>query len=308
MQDTVVRDALLRHAADEPPMTFTSADMIRAGRRSRRLRVAGGIAGSAVALAVVIGTGIAAIAPERAVPATPHGVPAGTTVWTYLDAAPFCGMAATPATPTMEPTTVVNPKNGFAIPIPTEPVDHASARFSCYLMALTKQLPGAMFARDPTTPADTVPLQVYAARAFDPSDPLETAPPFYAASAVIYDEHGVGQVGFAIGPAAQSATEAAANCTGPMCTLRYGPHGEIVTVLTVSSDTGYLLVNINVYRGQTVTFASAENGVPTATAPGQVGVITDGMSPEVGRADLPISVDQLIAILAAPELTLFPLS
>ncbi len=77
-------------------------------------------------------------------------------------------------------------------------------------------------------------------------------------------------------------------------------------MLTVESDTGYRLVNINVYRGQTVAFASASNGVPAALTPGQVGAITDGLSPEVGRADLPISVEDLVEILTAPELTLFP--
>ena len=102
----------------------------------------------------------------------------------------------------------------------------------------------------------------------------------------------------------ESTADAIANCIRE-CTVRSGPNGEVVTVLTIESDTGYRLVNINVYKGQSVAFAFASNGVPTMSAPGEVGAVTAEMSPLVGRADLPISVDDLIAILAAPQLALF---
>ena len=306
MHDTLVRDALLSHAANESPMTFTSSDMIRAGRRSRTLH-RGAWAGSVLAVTLVAGAGLA-LAPTGSSPPAPgpFALPPGTPLWTTLDSAAFCAEAAAPAEPAIEPTSVVNPKNGFSITIPTEPANHAAARFSCYLMQAVPQLmPGAAFARDPNSPAQTVPLQAFARRVFDPDRPLDTSPPFIEANAVVADTEGVGQVGFAVSPASESVADATANCSHE-CNVRTGPNGEVVTVLTVESDTGYQLVNINVYRGQTVAFASASNGVPAALTPGQVGAITDGLSPEVGRADLPLSVEDLIEILTAPELTLFP--
>lgn len=307
MRDTLVRDALLRHAADEPPMTYTSTDIIRAGRRSRRWHRGAAVAGSVLTAAALAGAAlafapIATKSPSRQFATLPPGVP----MWTNLDSAPFCATAATPVEPTMQRTSVINPKNGFPIAIPTEPVDHAAARFSCYLMhAVREVLAGAAFARDPNSPPQTVPLQAFASRVFDPTRPQDSSPPYYEANAVVIDDQGVGEVGFSVGPAAEPTADAIANCSR-MCAVHSGPNGEVVTVLTVESDTGYRLVNINVYRGQTVAFASASNGVPIALAPGQVGAITDATSPPVGRADLPISVEDLIEILAAPQLTLFP--
>jgi hypothetical protein len=39
MQDTTVREALLAYSTDEPPMTFTSTDVMNAVQRSRRWRL-----------------------------------------------------------------------------------------------------------------------------------------------------------------------------------------------------------------------------------------------------------------------------
>ena len=134
----------------------------------------------------------------------------------------------------MQQTSVINPKNGFSIAIPTEPVDHAAARFSCYLMhAVPELVPGAAFARDPNSPAQTVPLQAYPSRVFDPDRPLDTSPPFVEASAVVSDEQGVGQVGFAVSPASESAAEAVANCSesAPFARVQWrgchGAHGRV---------------------------------------------------------------------------------
>jgi hypothetical protein len=306
MQDTVVRDALLRNAADEPPMTFTSDDMIRTGRRSRRLRHAGSVIGSALTVALVAGTAIALVSAGSRPLAKPVTLKPGTPLWTTLDTSSFCAAAAVAQVDAVgSRQTVVNPKNGYPIAIPTEPSEHAASRLSCYLMsAVPAHLPGAAFTRDPNTPADTVPLQVYPGRAFDPSQPEATSLPFFAASAVISDRNGVGQIGFAVSPAAESVAAATTNCQAPVCSVREGPHGEVVTVLSLEWETGYRLVNINVYRGQIVTFASASNGVPSVLAAGEVQAITDDSTPAIGRADLPMSVDDLIDILSAPALTL----
>ncbi len=182
MHDTLVRDALLSHAANEPPMTFTSSDMIRAGRRSRALH-RGAWAGSVLAVTLLAGAGLA-LAPTGSSPPipTPVALPPGTPLWTTLDSAAFCAAAAAPAEPAIEPASVVNPKNGFSITIPTEPADHAAARFSCYLMQAVPQLmPGAAFARDPNSPAQTVPLQAFASRVLTrtarSTPPLRTSRP-----------------------------------------------------------------------------------------------------------------------------------
>jgi len=78
-----------------------------------------------------------------------------------------------------------------------------------------------------------------------------------------------------------------------------------LVVLDGTSKSGYRLVNVYVYRGDTITFASASNGVPDAVTPGaSEAVSTDDK--KAGRKDLPLTVDQLIEVAAAPQLDLFP--
>jgi hypothetical protein len=58
-------------------------------------------------------------------------------------------------------------------------------------------------------------------------------------------------------------------------------------------------------ESDTITFASASNGVPDAVTPGaSEAVSTDDK--KAGRKDLPLTVDQLIEVAAAPQLDLFP--
>jgi hypothetical protein len=121
---------------------------------------------------------------------------------------------------------------------------------------------------------------------------------------VVTDDQGVGDIGFGVGSAYETAASATADCTRP-CSLRTGPHGETVTVLDIRTASGYRLVNIRVYQGDTIAFASASNGIPGPAATGP----TDVRSAEdhrPGRKDLPISIDELINLAAAPELNLFP--
>lgn len=122
---------------------------------------------------------------------------------------------------------------------------------------------------------------------------------------MITDEEGVGDIGFCASPAYKTAAAAAANCGQPPCSVRTGPHGETVTVIDVTNDSGYHLVNVYVYRGDTVTFGSASNGIPDAVAANPSEAVPADTK-KAGRKDLPLTVDQLIDLAAAPQLNLFP--
>jgi hypothetical protein len=303
---TQISDALITYTGDPPPLTFTYDQVLTAGRRERRLRRIT-IASSATAVAGVA-VSIAALALPRLMSTAP---PTSYTVagpsWSTVDPTPYCRTASAPPTgPTVAPTTVVNEKNGYRIRIPTEPADHAAARISCYLAAAVPPLlPGVAFYRDPATPAGTVPLQAYPYRVFDPARPAQTTPPGISASAVVTDEQGVGDIGFGVSPAYETAAAAAANCRGPHCSVRTGPHGETVTVLDVTTDSGYRLINVHVYRGDTIIFASASNGTPAAVALDPSQAVSSDQK-KAGRKDLPLSIDQLIELTAVPQLDLFP--
>jgi len=296
-----IHDALVAYADDAPPPAFSYDRILAAGRRSRRRRriVTAGAATTVVAVAI----GVALVTQPHRDPPAPY-TPAGPS-WSTLDPAPYCRTAGAPASgPAIAPTTIVSEKNGHRIRIPTEPAGHAAARISCYLARVVPaRLPGATYHRDLSTPAGTVPLQAYPSRIFDPARPGDTSPPSIVASAVVTDDQGVGDIGFRAGAAYESAEAAAANCGPPQCTVRTGPRGATVTVLDSTTDAGYRLVNVLVHRGDTIILASASNGIPEAVVPSEA-VATDTRRP--GRRDLPLTVDELIEIAAAPEMDLFP--
>src|SRR5262249_22877373 len=81
--------------------------------------------------------------------------------------------------------------------------------------AVPPLLPGVTFHRDPTPPADTVPLQAYPYRVFDPARPNETTPPGISASAVVTDEQGIGDIGFSVSSAYQTAAAGSRKLRGP---------------------------------------------------------------------------------------------
>jgi hypothetical protein len=300
--DTQIHDALVAYTDAEPPLSFTYDDVLAAGRRARRRRRLA-VAGAAAAVAAVAVGGVSLALPHRRgdLLLAPYAV-AGPS-WSTLDAAPYCKTAsAEPTSPLVKPTTVVNEKNDYAIRIPAEPADHAAARISCYLAtAVPPLLPDVTYHRSSSTPADTMPLQAYPGRVFDPARPADTTPPYITADAVITDDQGAGTIGFGAGPAYESAADAAANCAG-ICAVRRGPHGETVTVLEITEASGYRHVEVHVYRGDTIASASAENGVTPPTAPGEASS-TNGLKP--ARRDLPLTVQQLIELACAPELDVF---
>lgn len=302
--DTEVRDALLAYTGDQPPLTFTYDHVLASGRRARRRRrIAAAGAGAAVA-AVAAGAVLAVLPHTRTAPPEPYEV-AGPS-WSTLDPEPYCAAAAKPpAGPAIAPATVVSEKNGYRMRMPTEPAAHAAARFSCFLAkAVPPLLPGADFHLGAGAPAGTRPLRADPVRVFDPARPGDTTPPYFSASAVVSDSKGVGEVGVGVMATAESTADAIANCTGPACTVRTGPNSETVTVLDTTSSSGVRLVNVYVYRGDTTTVASASNGIPDGAArdPNEARSTAEQRP---GRPDLPLTVDQLITLAAAPELDLF---
>lgn len=303
---TDIHDALMAYTSDAPPPAFTYDRILTSGRRARRLRRIA-TAGAATMVATVAVSVVLLTQPHQA-PTTPSTLytVAGSS-WSTLNPTSYCKTASAPAaSPTIAPTTVINEKNDYPIRIPTEPADHAAARISCYLAAAVPSLlPKATFHRDPSTPANTIPLQAYPSRTFDPARPGDTTPPQISASAVITDDEGVGDIGFSASPAYETATAAAANCGQPPCSVRTGPHGETVTVIDVTTDSGYHLVNVYVYRGDTIIFGSASNGIPDAVASNPSEAVSADAK-KAGRKDLPLTVDQLIDLAAAPQLNLFP--
>jgi hypothetical protein len=298
MQDAFVREALLAYAADEPPMTLTSEGVLAAGRRSRRLRRVLAVAGSVAGLASL--AGLFLFVPGPVLPAPPAGPS-----WSGLDTEALCTAADRPATPVTGLPTSVRNESGYNRPVPTEPTDHAAARLSCYLMReIPRLLPGAIFQSIPGAPPGLQPLQVHDDRPGGLAKPVDRSLPYYVSSAIVEDGNGVGTVGFGISPAGGSAADAAADCGGTTCAVRTGPHGEVITVstlpaFTLAGNAGSYFVTINIYMGQTLITASASNQDIREPSHGTG-------APPAGRADLPLSVDQLIAIGTASQLSLFP--
>jgi hypothetical protein len=302
MQDSLVRDALLTYAADEPPMTISSTSVLDAGRRSRRRRrlaALSGAAGGVAAVGGVLALLIPALGPAPARPPITVGGP----VWTQLDPSALCAAATVPAAPVPGlPPTATNAKTGYSMPVPSEPPAHAAARISCELMrAVPALLPGASFQLEPGAAGDVQPLQVAPVRVFDPARPAETSPPMIMGGAVISDAGGVGTIGFGFSPAYEPPPTSQ-TCQGP-CVLRTGPHGEAVAVLTFVGGNGFILVNLYVYSGRTIVFVSASNGVTPPASGMQPHSLEDAT---VGRDDLPLTVDQLITVASSLTLTLFP--
>ncbi|WP_238007196.1 hypothetical protein KZZ52_37520 [Dactylosporangium sp. AC04546] len=164
--------------------------------------------------------------------------------------------------------------------------DQQADRLTCYLQTeVSRRLPGATFHRKSTAKAG--PLQVY--RDGDA----------YTAAALVADEQGIGALGFSISLTAVPEDARERLCgPPPVCTKRTGPHGEAVTVLQAGSTRSYQhqLVNVRMYARGAALFASATNvtGDPSPR-PGEGGVLEEQ---QVTRPDQPLSVDELVEILA----------
>ena len=293
--DDGIREALTAYTGEEPPLTFTFGEVLTAGRRSRRRRRAAAATAGSLVFVAVTGIFVTAWTHGRE---EPPPVAVDGPAWPALDPAPFCAAAsARPSGPVIAPTTVADERTDYPIRIPTEPADHAAARFSCHLSRVVPPLlPGVTFHRFPGQSDGLRPLQAYPARVFDPDRPGDTAPPYFSAEAVVSDREGVGDIGFGVSAASETVADAITSCSG--CAVRKGPHGETVLVHEVTEESGLRLVNVWVHRGDTVAFATASNAIPDENA--------DAQSQQVGRPDPPLTVDQLVEVASAPELDLFP--
>jgi hypothetical protein len=285
---TDIHDALVAYTDDAPPPAFTYDQIRRDGRRARRLRRIGAAAG--------VATTVAAVAVSISVIGRPSPPPTAAAA----DAAPFCRTAAeNPTGPAIEPSTSIEATNGYPVRWPAEAPEHAAARMSCFLIeAVPALLPEATFRPDPSARPGTLPLEAYPFGIRTVLDPSEPVKPQMGASAVIADDEGVGTIGFDLRPTWQPVATAIAKCGPPSCSVRKGPHGETVIVIETTGDSGYREVTVNVYRGDTFVVGSVTNGVRKK--------IERSDQVVAGRKDLPITVDQLIELAAAPPLTLFP--
>src|SRR5687768_8142017 len=108
-----VREALRSYADNQPPVPYSSDELIRAGQRARLRSWAGwGAAGGGTVAALA---GMVAMMLSGSVPA-PGPVQVGGQTWTTLDPAPFCAAAAKPFT-AGQPRSVTD-GDGFKIVIP----------------------------------------------------------------------------------------------------------------------------------------------------------------------------------------------
>jgi hypothetical protein len=163
-------------------------------------------------------------------------------------------------------------------------------RMTCYLASVVPRMLGDVSFIRLYGPRGTLPLQVY---------PATQAPGSYEASAEIRDAEGAGSVIFLVmrqsGPT--PTRDFCASKGG--CSVREGPHGELVEVIAgvspQAADFSAIDATVYVYTGRTVILATTSNAV---------GRSDDGRSIPA-RAAPPLTTEQLIELATAPELALF---
>jgi hypothetical protein len=179
-----------------------------------------------------------------------------------------------------------------ACPSPPAPgAGSPEIRMTCYLTSVVPRMLGeARFIRL-YGPRGTLPLQAY---------PSTDIPGAYEANAVVHDAAGLGSVIFVVGRQSGETPSGDACASKGGCSVRQGPHGELVevhaAVSTIGSDIGHVGVTIYVYTGRTTIIAGTSNSGERR--------FNDAVStPE--RAVPPLTTEQLIEIATAPDLALF---
>jgi hypothetical protein len=281
-----VRDALHAYVrTGEPPMSISAAGLLRAGRSRRRWRISLLTGGSAALVAVTI-TGTLVLnpaggagTPEPPAPMSAAEILAGCTV-------PPADPARSPVAPS-SPGTQVGRMPLKQAPDPTSDFDPVlAARMSCFLADhLTTTLPDAGY----LPLYGPLPLVFYRGG---------EAP--YAANAQIVDELGTSSLILAVHPQTEEPpSQESLDSKG--FTRRTGPHGEFIQVSeSVSpqgqSDAGVIVTNIYVFTGATQVVASITNTNDRMDSNG-AGVLA--------RPTPALTLDQLIALACAAELTIF---
>lgn len=308
MSTSGVREALLASIPDAPPAGYTAQSLLAAGARDRRRRRL--IAASASLAAVGVVLAGAAVVPglmqQRG--AQPAARPIGIAgePWYELDLSPYCNAAAS----TMTPEQIASAYQSFAEPHPAEAPDTIANRMACYLLDVVPDyLPGAVFYVDPydfvPVPEELFDGRPLAVALGDPKGPPDNPNVVvFNAKAMVADAEGVGSIEFRAYPAGDwSPQDMADHCRDrPMqCELRTGPRGEVVGVWTTVEPDGYRLVNVDVHLGESIAMAVVTNADHSVRswdpAAGESGY-------RVGRRGPPLTVEELIAILASPRLAI----
>jgi hypothetical protein len=310
MNDSQVRGMLLESIPDAPPPGYSAQSLLAAGARNRRRRSL--VAAGASLLGVVVVSIGAAVVPDLLPPegsTPPAAAPIGYAgpLWPELDPSPYCDAAAD--APTATPEEITAAYQEYVPPHPTEAPAAIEARLTCYFMSVVPDhLPAAGFYVDPyrivDPPAELLdgpPLRVglysLVGSADDPNGPV------FSTGAIVADALGVGTIEFRVYPALESPRQMADFCLArpTACELRSGPHGEVVGVWSVAWPGGYRLVNVDVHLGHSVAMAVATNVDPTAR-PGMSGVTRVDEGYVLGRQLPPLSAEELIEVLASPQL------
>jgi hypothetical protein len=230
MTDPQVRTALLEYVtAGEPPLGLTMDGVVRAGRRSRRIRRVlwgGGTFGLSAAI-VLASSLLTGGSPVPTIPA-----PGSTAQVRAPDAATCEELRTTPIT--------------------ANATDQERAdRMSCYLLAaVPAALPGASFADNPARKA---PFLVAAPGSGGMPDGL-------SATATVSTSEGDGLVIFEVGRSKPlTEGEKIGHCDKADCLV--GPHGEHIEVFDFGADpaTGAHGVTVYVYTANTLVLAGAHN-------------------------------------------------
>jgi hypothetical protein len=309
MNPSEIRTALLESIPDAPPASYTVQSLLADSARRRRRRSLAAAGTSLVAVGVVLVSVLVVpdvVRDREAKPAaTPLG-PAGQP-WYELDPSRYCDAAES----TMTPEQVATIYQSFAEPHPVEAPDTIANRIGCYLLQVVPdRLPGAVFYANPydMVPAppdelfDEQPLAiVFGPPPGPPHDPMAVV---VSATAMVADVDGVGSIEFRTYLADDwSPQDMADHCRDrpTQCELRTGPHGEVVGVWTTVEPDGYRLVNVDVHLGRSIAMAVVTNADPSVR-PWHSAATESGH--RVGRPEPPLSVDELIEILASPQLAL----
>lgn len=308
MSMTDVRDALLESIPEAPPVSYTAQSLLAAGARSHRRRRLTAAGASLAAVGVVLAAAVVVPGLVQQRGAQPAAKPVGIAgePWYELDPSPYCNAAES----TMTPEQIASMYQSFSEPHPAEAPDTIANRMGCYLLDVVPDyLPGSVFYIDPYNliPApeelfDDPPLGVR----MDPLEGPESDPnrPTFSSQALVADAAGVGSVEFRAYLAGDwSPQDMADHCRDrpTQCELRTGPHGEVVGVWTAVEPDGYRLVNVDVHLGESIAMAVATNA-DRSVRPWQPAATESGY--RVGRPQPPLSADELIAILASPQLAL----
>ncbi|MCP2321565.1 hypothetical protein HDA40_000072 [Hamadaea flava] len=282
---------------DEPPLGITARQAIAAGRRKRRaemLRMATAAMGAGVVLFGAtfyfepFGGGPAAGSCDTAVPTNaPTPLPTGSEFPFGDDlpgVAPSGDVGYSPA-PTDLPSESVQPQQpDYPESLSPEQLD----RFTCAVRrSVVAALPDTTFAqlRDESW-SGPPPLTVGTSTRLNGTAAV-------LAGAATTDRLGQGSIVIEANHV-ELRPEADRCTTGSLCSLRTGPHGEVIEVYPTTGDGGMIGYVLYVYTGQTAVVARTHN-TPDV----------EGRWP-VSRPTPPVTLDQLITIACDPDLVLWP--